>query len=432
MIRFSGTWVVAAGVCIATTTAVAATQPQVLVSVGDRVVTDHDLDEVLSSSPFYTRFNTLDPDQQAAMRGDLLKRLVASRLLLIEAESQELDQTPSFRKELANYRKGLLYRLYLRRLRDSIVVPADVKAAISRELRGNTDARAAARSRFVAANYKRIAAENLAALQKKYHVKTFKNRIAAGLAADTVLLQGDKGLLVRYGDIVDISRYPSLPDRQAIESELDKRAELEVVVKAAEDAGLDVTREVESYRTQRLPALLMEKKSAEWRPDEADLQSYYQAHPEISKAPDQWLVGQIVLADRKQAEAVKQRIDQGESLFRLAGELSIDPWGKARNGDMGWIIQGRGMPEIEAALEKLDNGEVSDVIHTPLGFHIVTVLDRKPGSRLSRTTLRKRMIQNIVSQKRADYLQTLQKKYRVVWKVLQQPRPAESAPEQGS
>ncbi|RTZ60097.1 MAG: foldase [Gammaproteobacteria bacterium] len=348
--------------------------------------------------------------------------------MLQEAESLKLDQTPSFQKELDSYRKGLLYRLYMRQLRNSVAMPAEVKAAIAKDLRGEADAQAAARSANIATLYKQAARDRLTELRQKYHVRTWDERIREGITADTVLLEGDGGLSIRYGDIVDPDRYSSLPDRQAIESELYKRAELEVIAKAAVDAGLDVTREVESYRTQRLPALLMEKKTAEWSPDEAGLQSYYDEHPEISKVPDQWLVGQIVLADRKQAEAVKQRIDNGESLFKLAGELSIDPWGKARNGDMGWMIQGKGIPEIEAALGKLDNGEVSDVIQTPLGFHVVTVLDRKPGQTLSLTTLKNRIIQNIVSQKRADYLQTLQKKHKVVWKVLDQQKQVKPAP----
>ncbi len=431
MIQQTKNRLLAAGVAAMMATTVMAAQPQVLVSVGDKLVTAHDLHEAMASSPFYTQFNTMDASQQGAMRGDLLKRLVASRLLLEEAESLNLDKAPSFQKELAVYRKGLLYRRYMKQLRDSIVMPDKLKAAISQELRGNADAQAAARSRFVSANYKRIAKERISELRKKYHVKTYEDRIAAGISADTVLMQGDGGLIVRYGDIVDMSKYSSLPDKLAVESELYKQAELEVIAKAAEDAGMDVSAQIASYREERLPALLMESKIKEWTPDDAGLKAYYDAHPEISKVPDQWLVGQIVLATRKQAEEVKKRISHGESLFKLAGELSVDPYGKSHNGDMGWMIQGRGFPQIEKAIVDIDNDEVSDIIETPLGFHIVVVRDRKPGEKLSFTTVKNRIIQNIVSGKRADYLRTLQKKHKVVWKVMEQKKPAPAAVSDG-
>ncbi|RTZ60285.1 MAG: hypothetical protein DSZ32_03910, partial [Gammaproteobacteria bacterium] len=73
--------------------------------------------------------------------------------MLQEAESLKLDQTPSFQKELDSYRKGLLYRLYMRQLRNSVAMPADVEAAIAKDLRGEADAQAAARSANIATLY---------------------------------------------------------------------------------------------------------------------------------------------------------------------------------------------------------------------------------------------------------------------------------------
>ena len=431
MIQQTKVWMLAVGVSAAIVAPAVAAQAQILVSVGAKAVTARDLHEAMASSPFYTQFNAMDANEQGAMRGDLLKRLVASRLLLEEAESLKLDQAPLFRKDLETYRKGLLYRRYMRQLRNSIAMPDDVKAAISQDLRGNADAQAAAKSRFISANYKRIAREKVSALRKKYHVKTFVDRIRPDISADTVLMQGDDGLIVRYGDIVDMSKYASLPDKLAVESELYKRAELEVIVKAALDAGMDVSAEIASYRKERLPAFLMDTKIKQWTPDEAELRAYYEQHPESSKVPDQWLVGQVVLKSRKQAEAVKKRIDKGESLFKLAGELSIDPYGKSHNGDMGWVIQGKGIPQIENAIENLDNGEISDIIETPAGFHIVMMRDRKQGEKLSFTTVKTRIIQNIVSAKRADYLKSLQKKHKVVWKVMEKKKPAPAVESNG-
>lgn len=391
---------------------------QVLATVGKRAVTSEDLRQAVSSSPFYTQFNSLDPDQQAVLRGDLLKRLVASQLLLEEAIARKLDQTPAFRDELEAYREGLLYQRYMQQLREDIALPADLRAVLEGELRGNADAQAAAKASYVSKQYRERAQQLVSELRKKYHVKTWEDRIVPGIAPDTILLEGDDGLAVRYGDLVDTQKYPSMPDRLAIESELYKRGELELIVKDAEDRGIDVSRELESYREERLPALLLKEQSTEWLPDESVVETYYEEHPGYRKTAERWLAGQIVLKTREQAESVKQRIQAGESLYRLAGELSIDPYGRSRNGDMGWLTEGRGLPEIEKALRELDNGQVSDVIETPVGFHIVTLRDRKPGETLSFTTVRERIIQDIVSAKRREYLLSLQKKYGVNWQVV--------------
>lgn len=392
--------------------------PQVLATVGKRAVTSEDLRQAVSSSPFYTQFNSLDADQQAVLRGDLLKRLVASQLLLEEAIALKLDQAPAFRKELEGYREGLLYQRYMQQLRKGIVLPANLRAALEGELRGDADALAAAKASYVSKQYRERARQLVSELRKKYHVKTWEERIVPGIAPDTLLLEGDDGVAVRYGDLVDTQKYPSMPDRLAIESELYKRGELELIVKAAEDSGIDVSRELETYREERLPALLLKEKSSEWLPDDAVVETYYREHPGYRKTAERWLAGQIVLKTRDQAESVKRRIQAGESLYRLAGELSIDPYGRSHNGDMGWLTEGRGRPEIEKVLQNLDNGQVSDIIETPLGFHIVTLRDRKPGETLSFGTVRERIAQDIVSVKRREYLLALQKKYGVKWQVV--------------
>lgn len=391
---------------------------QVLAKVGQQVVTAGELHKAVSSSPFFTQFNSLDPDDQAVLRGDLLKRLVAARLLLEEATAQGLDRTPAFRKELDVYRKGLLYKKYMQKLRENIALPAKLEALFKGELRDDADARAAMKASYVAGQYRQLAEQRVSELRRKYHVQTWEDRIVAGVAPETVLLQGDDGLVVRYGDLVDPQKHSAEPDRLAVESALYKRGELELIVKAAEESGMDVSREVEAYRKERLPALLLEAKAREWTPAEDAIVAYYQQHPEYRKTPDRWQAGQIVLKTRPEAEAVLARIRAGESLYRLAGELSIDPYGRSRDGDMGWLTQGQGLPQIEKVLATLHPGEVSDVIETPMGFHIVTLRDRKPGSELSFATVRERILQNILSTKRRDYLRALQDKYGVEWRVV--------------
>ncbi|MCB1904584.1 MAG: foldase, partial [Gammaproteobacteria bacterium] len=77
----------------------AAGSAEVLVTIGSLQITASDLERALRSSPFITQFNTLGEDQQAAVRGSMLQRLVFSRLLLLEAQAKNLDQSDQYRDD---------------------------------------------------------------------------------------------------------------------------------------------------------------------------------------------------------------------------------------------------------------------------------------------------------------------------------------------
>ena len=119
--------------------------------------------------------------------------------------------------------------------------------------------------------------------------------------------------------------------------------------------------QVEDYKNELLPRALIEKKEREWIPDETVLRDYYQEHPEIGYIPERRHIGQLVLANREEAEAMRKRILDGESLFVLASESSIDPVGRAQAGDMGWLNEGSGFPGRGSGPEGLKDGEVSAI-----------------------------------------------------------------------
>ena len=117
---------------------------QILVSINKLTVTDKDLEEALRSSPFYTQFNAMSKQEQGTLRGNILKRLVTSRLLSLEAKKNNLENDPIFHKELNNFRTGLLYKFYMDKLRNRIKVPDDKMAQFRQEFKGNRDALTAA------------------------------------------------------------------------------------------------------------------------------------------------------------------------------------------------------------------------------------------------------------------------------------------------
>ncbi|HNP36000.1 MAG TPA: peptidylprolyl isomerase [Woeseiaceae bacterium] len=80
---------------------------------------------------------------------------------------------------------------------------------------------------------------------------------------------------------------------------------------------------------------------------------------------------------RQQLEDAYDKLQNGEDFGELAKLLSDDPGSANAGGDLGWAGPGTFVPEFDAAIEKLDIGEVSEPFRTPFGWHIVEVLDRR-------------------------------------------------------
>jgi parvulin-like peptidyl-prolyl isomerase len=81
---------------------------------------------------------------------------------------------------------------------------------------------------------------------------------------------------------------------------------------------------------------------------------------------------------RKKCQKVLERIKRGEDFGEMALLYSQDVSAKDR-GDLGYFKKGELLPEIEKDVLRLQVGEVSDIIRTHFGFHIIKLLDRRGG-----------------------------------------------------
>jgi len=80
------------------------------------------------------------------------------------------------------------------------------------------------------------------------------------------------------------------------------------------------------------------------------------------------------------AKAVLDSIKQGASFEEMAKKYSEDPGSKAYGGDLGFVKKGVFYPQFEAAAFALNIGEISDVVETPVGYHIIELLERRGES----------------------------------------------------
>jgi parvulin-like peptidyl-prolyl isomerase len=400
---------------------------QVLASVGGKEISSNDLESAVASSPFNTQFNTMGEDEQASLRGDMLRRLVSARLLSLEARRQGLDKTASFKRETEDFRLGLLYRGYMDKLRGSVTIPTETLEAMKQQIQGDASTLDAAKSSYVATQFQTVKRDALHKLQQDSHIQSYESRIKPGVTPDTVLMQGD-GFKISYGDIVDAGMGKKMPNPEWIKQQLQNRGEVVMVAMAAEKDGANVSAQLDRFVEERLPALMIEKKTGEWIPNAKAQRAWYTKHPEIGRIPASYHVGQLVVASKEEAEALRARIVKGESLFNLAGSNSIDPVGRKQNGDIGWITEGRGAPELLKVLPMLKDDQLSEVIATPSGFHLITVLERRIGRQKPYEDVQERVRQMMVNQNLPAYLGELEKRYPVTWAVLAKQTDSQSTP----
>lgn len=107
----------------------------------------------------------------------------------------------------------------------------------------------------------------------------------------------------------------------------------------------------------------------------------------IPLIPAEYEVGQIVKkppvsteelnAVRERLRGYRTRILAGERFETFAALYSEDPGSASRGGELGFYRRGELFPEFEAVAFRLEKGEVSDVVKTKAGFHIIQMIERR-------------------------------------------------------
>ena len=82
----------------------------------------------------------------------------------------------------------------------------------------------------------------------------------------------------------------------------------------------------------------------------------------------------ILVKTEKEAQAVVVRLEKGEKFANVAREISLCPSGK-RGGDLGSFSRGKMVKEFEQVAFGLQKGQISPIVKTKFGYHIVRRLE---------------------------------------------------------
>ena len=125
-----------------------------------------------------------------------------------------------------------------------------------------------------------------------------------------------------------------------------------------------------------------------------DLRAYYDQHRDQYRLPEQVKVSHILIKTplpgpdgkvdekavaeaQRRAEDLLKQLKSGAKLEDLAKKYSEDPGSAKQSGSLGWIGKGQTVPEFEKTAFSLPKGQISDLVKSSYGFHIIRVDDKQ-------------------------------------------------------
>lgn len=159
----------------------------------------------------------------------------------------------------------------------------------------------------------------------------------------------------------------------------------EVLYQEAKRKGFDRKKEIlakiEDFRRAMLiDALLEEELKGKGNVTEDEMRRYYEENRSLFTEPLEVRIRQIVVNSELVLREVLSKLAEGESFEKIAYIYNIGRF-KEDGGDLGYIRRGqlaRSFSQFEEAAFSLKNkGDISDVIRTPYGFHIIKLEDKR-------------------------------------------------------
>ncbi len=260
---------------------------------------------------------------------------------------------------------------------------------------------------------------------------SFAQQVVDGTAAivgnDVVLVSDINALITQYAfqNKIDIARQPELYNKlgkQFLESLIDQKL---LLIKAEEDTitvdeervdqnlnqQIDYmiqqagsTDKLEEYysaplykikkdlrneiKNQMLIGMLRDKKFANIKISRKEVENFYESYkdsiPGVKASVDiSHILMQVTPSEKSIAAAyekiknIQDQLKNGADFAEMARKYSEDP-GSARNGgDLGFVSRGSLVKEFEEVAFSLKEGEISDIVQTQFGFHIIQLLERQ-------------------------------------------------------
>ena len=236
-------------------------------------------------------------------------------------------------------------------------------------------------------------------------------RVVADVAGRQILAVDVRGKLAAMRKQAAAENRLEAFGSKATDQALDELVDVKLFAAAARDQGLldraDVKHEIENAIDAVLAQTLVGERAQQVPLDEAVLRRYYDSHPTEFEAPSRVRARHIVVKTEAEATALLGKVRRNTDFAQLARANNVDAT-RDSGGDLGLIARGVMVEAFDRALFSLKVGEISPVIRTPYGYHIVRVEAIEPGTRAAfnvvAADIRQKVLQAEVQSWKAEIL----------------------------
>lgn len=139
----------------------------------------------------------------------------------------------------------------------------------------------------------------------------------------------------------------------------------------------------ESLKNQYMVDQAIHNEYAQITISDEEIAQYYEEYESFFFQPEKRKISHILVEDKEEAELLLNQLNDGIIDFETtAKEKSICPSAE-KNGDLGYISRGQMVPEFEEASFSLEAGNLSDIVKTEFGYHIIKCYDIQEEKQLS-------------------------------------------------
>lgn len=169
------------------------------------------------------------------------------------------------------------------------------------------------------------------------------------------------------------------------------------------DKDPEIVRQIDDLRQRLVVQRVMRDYQESPTLSDDEIKTYYDQNQRLFSGA-QVHAAHILVKDESLAKQLRAQLDTEPDKFEeLAKTNSVDTATAARGGDLGTFGQGRMVAEFERAAFALENpGDLSPVVQTPFGYHIIKLLERKEGPSKPFDEVKDRIRVAMINQRRQD------------------------------
>ncbi|MFA5843952.1 MAG: peptidylprolyl isomerase [Coriobacteriia bacterium] len=262
--------------------------------------------------------------------------------------------------------------------------------------------------------------EQIAQIKKQYpqmftgadgeaRIADFRKRIIDNMVTEILVRQAAKDAGIKVSDkevdaqVTELKR--GFPNEKAFLAQIQK-------------AGMTLEGLRDQVRDQLITQKLLKNLTSKVKVSEADISKYYETNKTQFKEDAAIHARHILFkqSDKATAQRVLGQIRGGADFAALARQYSQDTATKSRGGDLGWPTTPF-VAEFQAAADRLQLGQVSDLVLTPFGWHIIKIIEKRPARQQTLAQVKERIKSILLQEKQAEvyqkFINALKKKAKI-------------------